>query len=292
MDGKTWKAGQVNMRHIDDLIGPTLSGRHCLDLDLGEARRRLGRVHVVGSPSSNAKLAKSGGAGWQSVGLSLAPSTQSGLGVTTCGQEGTCARYCVAGSGNAIAFSNVSEARNALTRKLVDDPIAFVRVLVQDVIDAAFKARAEGDRLVLRLNVFSDIAWERISPSLFEVMAHHSVPAYDYTKRLDRFERDRPANYTLIASHSERNEIGSSAFALHDFVQRGINVAIPFDVVRGHPLPAMHHGIRVVDGDATDLRHLDPAGVIVGLRSKITKNGKANESSSRGFVLTVLREFT
>jgi hypothetical protein len=195
----------------------------------------------------------------------------------------------VAGSGNAIAFRNVSDARNALTRLLVAHPAAFLRVLVEDVRIANDRARSQGERLALRLNVFSDIAWERVVPELFEIFAAWNVPVYDYTKRLDRFDDVTPTNYTLIASHSERTNLASNPHILHDFISRGINVAVPFDVVQGHPLPATHHGVTVVDGDASDLRHLDPRGVIVGLRSKVTKNGKATADTGRGFVLTVLQ---
>lgn len=274
------------MQHIESLIR---LDSHVLDLPIAEARTTLGRVHVLGSPTSNAKLAKGGKDAWQTVGLSLAPSTQAGLGVTTCGQEGVCARYCVAGSGNAITFDSVTIARNNLTALLAQHPAAFLRVLVEDVRIANERAASVGERLALRLNVFSDIAWERVVPELFEIFAAWDVPVYDYTKRLDRFDDVIPANYTLIASHSERTGLASNPFLLHDFISRGINVAVPFDVVRGHPLPATHHGVTVVDGDASDLRHLDPRGVIVGLRSKVTRNGKASAETGRGFVLPVLQ---
>lgn len=274
------------MRHIESLIR---LDSHVLDLPIAEARALLGRTHVLGSPTSNAKLAKGSKDAWQTVGLSLAPSTQAGLGVTTCGQEGVCARYCVAGSGNAIAFSNVSDARNALTRLLVAQPAAFLRVLVEDVRIANERAQSMGERLALRLNVFSDIAWERITPELFEIFTAWNVPVYDYTKRLDRFDDVIPANYTLIASHSERTDLASNPFLLHDFTSRDINVAVPFDVKRSDPLPSHHHGVSVIDGDASDLRHLDPRGVVVGLRSKVTKHGKATAETGRGFVLPVLQ---
>lgn len=274
------------MKHIETLI--TLDS-HVLDLSIAEARRVLGRTHVLGSPTSNAKLAKGAKEAWQTVGLSLAPSTQAGLGVTTCGQEGVCARYCVAGSGNAIAFDSVTIARNALTRLLVQHPAAFLRVLVEDVRIATERASSVGERLALRLNVFSDVAWERVAPELFELFAAWDVPVYDYTKRLDRFDDVLPANYTLIASHSERTSLASNPFLLHDFTSRGINVAVPFDVIRGHPLPSHHHGVSVIDGDVSDLRHLDPRGVVVGLRSKVTKHGKATAETGRGFVLPVLQ---
>ena len=51
------------------------------------------------------------------------------------------------------------------------------------------------------------------------------------------------------------------------------------DTRKGEPLPATWRGIRVVDGDESDLRFLDDPCVIVGLRAK----GKAKGDAS-GFV--------
>jgi hypothetical protein len=48
----------------------------------------------------------------------------------------------------------------------------------------------------------------------------------------------------------------------------GTNVAVVFDTVRGHALPATYAGVRVVDGDLSDSRWADEVGVIVGLRAK------------------------
>jgi hypothetical protein len=45
-------------------------------------------------------------------------------------------------------------------------------------------------------------------------------------------------------------------------------------------LPQTYLGKQVVDGDATDLRFLDPRGVIVGLKAK----GKGKQDTS-GFVV-------
>jgi hypothetical protein len=52
-------------------------------------------------------------------------------------------------------------------------------------------------------------------------------------------------------------------------------VAVVFD-----KLPETYLGKPVIDGDVSDLRFLDPKGVIVGLKAK----GKAKKDSS-GFVV-------
>ena len=59
----------------------------------------------------------------------------------------------------------------------------------------------------------------------------------------------------------------------------GLNVAVVFAVKRGRPLPETFWGRRVIDADLTDLRYLDPAGVVCGLRAK---GGAINDRT--GFV--------
>jgi hypothetical protein len=51
-------------------------------------------------------------------------------------------------------------------------------------------------------------------------------------------------------------------------------------VVFRDKLPKTFRGLRVINGDADDLRFLDPKGVVVGLKAK----GKAKRDTS-GFVI-------
>ena len=55
----------------------------------------------------------------------------------------------------------------------------------------------------------------------------------------------------------------------------GMNVAVVFESV-----PETYIGKTVVDGDDTDLRFLDPKGVVIGLKAK----GRARKDTS-GFVV-------
>jgi hypothetical protein len=56
----------------------------------------------------------------------------------------------------------------------------------------------------------------------------------------------------------------------------GVNMAVVFR----DKLPKTFRGLRVINGDADDLRFLDPKGVVVGLKAK----GKAKHDTS-GFVI-------
>jgi hypothetical protein len=55
-----------------------------------------------------------------------------------------------------------------------------------------------------------------------------------------------------------------------------VNIAVVFS----GPLPKIWRGRKVIDGDTTDLRFLDPRGIIVGLKAK----GRAKSENS-GFVI-------
>jgi len=106
--------------------------------------------------------------------------------------------------------------------------------------------------------------------------AFPDVQFYDYTKipaRALKWARgDMPANYHVTFSASESNDDASRMVAMS-----GGNVAVVFDQI-----PTSYYGRSVVDGDNSDLRFLDPVGVIVGLKAK----GDAKRDDS-GFVKRV-----
>ncbi len=110
----------------------------------------------------------------------------------------------------------------------------------------------------------------------------NDVQFYDYTKNPVRFEVELPANYHLTFSRSETNH--AEAMKL---LERGFNVAWVF---HGN-LPETYLGYKVINGDETDLRVLDPKGVIVGLKYK-NNTGKGGEIANKfaiesGFVTVV-----
>ena len=91
---------------------------------------------------------------------------------------------------------------------------------------------------------------------------------YDYTKRANRAAL--PANYKLTFSLAENNDADALTV-----LARGGTVAAVFRKA----LPDTYWGYPVIDGDEHDLRFLDPAGVVVGLKAK--GNAKRDQS---GFV--------
>jgi hypothetical protein len=128
---------------------------------------------------------------------------------------------------------------------------------------------------LVRLNGTSDIRWEGVrdanGKNVFERWP--DVQFYDYTKIANR--HGIPANYDLTFSWS-----GHGAFPA--YAQRAISAGMRVAVVfrdKG-TIPAEFMGMRTIDGDDSDIRHLDPRGVVVALYAK----GQAKRDAS-GFVV-------
>jgi hypothetical protein len=240
---------------------------------------------LFGDAESNTKLALSDGqrTPYVTIGLSLAPSTMAGLGVDLCPHASpTCRAICLVGTGQARAMKSVNRARVAKSRLWITQPDIFRAQMVREIDAARASAHRNGKRLAVRLNVFSDVVWERKFPELF--MTFPDVQFYDYTKIPGR---KTPMNYHLTFSRSENNHDRAVSH-----LQAGGNVAVVFE---DHTFPTTWHGAPVVDGTLHDLRFLDPEGVVVALAEKDTEMhgpkymGKRNTRiDTRGFVLPTL----
>jgi hypothetical protein len=96
------------------------------------------------------------------------------------------------------------------------------------------------------------------------------VNLYDYTAYSPADRLPSPA-YHL--TYSAKEPAHTSDAYLTDILAAGGNVAVPFTTKRNEPLPATFLGFPVIDGDKSDERRNDTAGVngtgvIVGLRAK------------------------
>jgi hypothetical protein len=232
---------------------------------------------------SNTKFAKSGKAelGYLTVGLSLAAADESGYNVCPNSTPG-CREACIYDSGYARIFGGVKMGRIAKTRAWFQNRPEFKVMLVKELEWWQRKAVEMNRKLVCRLNTFSDIAWEKVWPSIFTQFP--DVIYYDYTKNFLRaMSRKLPPNYDLTFSRSETNH--NECLVV---LKRGGRVAVPFGGCgsrKREPLPKMFDGYRVINGDDHDLRFLDPKGVWVGLYAKA--DGMKDES---GFVVpTVIK---
>jgi hypothetical protein len=232
---------------------------------------------LLSKAESNEKLAKSTGRWILNCSLSLRPADLSGYNVCPWSTQ-ACRNACVlehAGRGN---MPNVRDARDVKTVRFFEDRTQFLADLHADLSTLERQAKRKGMTPCVRLNVASDIPWERIDATLFT--SHPSIQFYDYTKGIKRCLSKLPSNYTLTYSYNEESNPNDVASVL----DAGINVTVVFDVVYN---PA-HNDVRplieawtipgtdptrrfaVIDGDVHDLRlaELDGKGVIVGLRGK------------------------
>lgn len=238
---------------------------------------------LLGDGDSNHKLVKSDQAniGYLTVGLSLAPANLSGYEVCASRSPG-CTQACLNYTGMG-QIKSVQRARIAKTILFMEQRELFMGMLYIEITKHRKKAHKQEKKLAVRLNMLSDIMWEKITPKVTE--AFRDVQFYDYTKhakRMAAFELSRvhmdpsffPLNYHLTFSRSEVNIKECTAVYSYKYA----NVAVVFD---SKALPTRYAGREVINGDETDLRFLDKPGVIVGLYAK----GKKGREDTTGFVV-------
>ena len=243
----------------------------------------------------NPKTAKGEGYGYLTGILHLSPAGQSLAfgGFNTCPHAtAQCAAACLntAGRGGipqarTDGHSNmIQAARVRKTVRFVRDREAFLSDLASDIRKLSRTAAKHGLSPAVRLNGTSDLLWERVrvtvdGRSYANIMeAFPKVRFYDYTKWPVSQRSNLPRNYSLTLSRSEETTDESIVSA----VKERRNVAVVFSTRRGQSLPKRYLGLRIIDGDKTDLRFTDPKGVIVGLRAK----GRAKRQDG-GFVVNV-----
>lgn len=235
-----------------------------------------GKAYKVGKLLSDNEKLKLAGSDYVVFGVQLAPANVGGYQVCGSASE-QCIRACIFSSGRG-QMSSVQWGR--LKRKLLffQNREAFLSNLVIEIATKLKSATKKGYKLAIRLNVFSDIIWEKVFPELFAMFP--DVTFYDYSKHQFRFKEGYklPSNYHLTYSRSENTSDGF----ISDLIGRGINVAIPFDCKK-HELPNNYMGYRVIDGDLHDSRFMDDKGVIVGLSVK--GDGKKQGATSNSFIV-------
>ena len=229
----------------------------------------------------NAKAAKAAAFGYLNGIHYLAPAAVGGVGNLCPHASAGCLALCLGWfSGHAAIgeTNNVRDSRIAKTRRFMHERPAYMVDVVRSIEGLQVKAAARKVKLCIRMNGASDVPWESIKTasgrSLLEQFS--GVQFVDYTKSVKRALRhargELPANYHLTFSRSETNHL-ECLWVL----EAGGNVAVVSSLAR----PAMWHGFPTVDGDLSDLRHLDPRGHVVWLSPKGAK-AKADKS---GFVV-------
>ena len=171
-----------------------------------------------------------------------------------------CAAACLSRSGQS-GMPAQQRAQIVRTAFLLARPYD-AGVIIGAEIRAALRAHGQVN---LRLNVTSDIRWELFAPEMMSALAAAGVHMYDYTA-WSPAQRRASDDYSL--TYSAKEPAHTSDTYLAGILAAGGKVAVPFTTPRGAALPATFLGFPVIDGDKSDERRNDPAGVVVGLRAK------------------------
>jgi hypothetical protein len=162
----------------------------------------------------------------------------------------------------------IQRARIRKTEYFFADRAAFMDDLASDIMKAVNYARKKGLIPVFRLNGTSDLSWEKYpvcgADNIFALFP--TIQFYDYTKVLGR-KVSHIENYHLTFSKADGNDADVA-----EALMQGMSVVAVYDEI-----PA-----DVPSADETDLRFLDPKGIMLGLKAK----GRAKKDYS-GFVIRV-----
>jgi hypothetical protein len=232
----------------------------------------------------NPKVLKGMKQGYMTYILHLAPANLSGY--ETCPKRTAgCTAACLNTAGRGGMFKKgentniIQQARIRKTKMFFENRAQFMTDLVKD-IELAVKQAAKKDLIpVFRLNGTSDLSFEKYEVVRNGVLYRNIFAAfpetqfYDYTKVLGR-KVNEVKNYQLTFSAADGNDAD-----VVKAIAQGYNIATVFGIKKTLPMPDTYMGLPVFNGDESDLRFLDPKGVIVGLYAK----GKAKKDES-GFV--------
>lgn len=254
---------------------------------LREAGHNFGSL--LSAPESNPKVAKNGKLGVLSSPLHLAPFDISGFQVCPQASAG-CAAACLHTAGNPAYMSGKDASRKDKTRAYFKHRDAFMALLTFELQALVKKAHKLEMEPAARLNATSDLPWEvrKITLDGVDIKLMDAFPTvqfYDYTKITKRAiahaEGRMPTNYHLTFSKTEDNDndvarvlsAGGNVAAV--FAPSALNITLA-----AGGMAWMGRNVSVIDGDETDYRPKDPAGVIVALKAK----GDARSDTS-GFTI-------
>jgi len=231
------------------------------------------------SISADAKTSKGEKLGFLTGILYLAPyKTISIYNTCAMAEIAGCFEACLYTAGRG-AYSSVQNARVNKTNWFYQDKQGFILQLIKNINSLVYKAKKMNLIPLIRLNGTSDIKWENIGFN-YDGKSYNNIMElfpdlqfYDYTKISNRI--NLPANYDLTFSYSGKSEFIKY---VNKAIDNKMRIAVVFK--DKHNLPNEFMGLTVVNGDNSDIRHIDPHNVIVALYAK----GKAKKDNT-GFVV-------
>lgn len=211
----------------------------------------------------------------------LAPASTSGYQVCPFSTP-ECRKGCLATSGRAAielwsGINTIHDCRIKKTKLFFEQQDFFMAWLIAEIKMYQRKAVNKNLGFAVRLNGTSDVHWQQIYFDGLNIFEHFpEVQFYDYTKQASKFE-NKASNYNLTLSYTGRNWD-----ACKELLNKGINVAMVFNIPQNKQLPTMFDGFDVIDGDITDTRFKDKKGGIAGLHWKNIADRKANDEVKNG----------
>jgi hypothetical protein len=227
--------------------------------------------------TANPKIQKGTKQGYLSFILHLAPADVSGYNTCPKATAG-CKAACLNTAGRGGMFkkgettNTIQKARIRKARYFFEDRDGFMKDLYHDIVKAKKFAERKGLIPVFRLNGTSDLSWEKYTVGTTDMNLFELFPTtqfYDYTK-VPKRKVEGIKNYHLTFSQADGNEKDANWA-----ISKNMNVTVVFDKI-----PAEYKGKTVFNADDTDLRFLDPKGVVLGLKAK----GRAKKDRT-GFVV-------
>lgn len=223
------------------------------------------------SIGSDSKTIKGEPLGYRTAILYLAPHTLAG-GINLCPwSTAECRAACLYSAGRG-GFSTVQQARIDKTKFFLSNREGFLAQLWVEIVAFSRATRADGLAPALRLNGTSDVRWHKhglIERAKYEL----GVQCYDYTKNPD------PAR--LPGYHQTLSYTGHNRNDAVRWLVDGRNISVVYSIKPKQELPMFQRignaEWPVIDGDNHDLRFLDPASTIVGLRAKGSARGQVGK---------------
>lgn len=220
--------------------------------------------------TANPKIQKGTKLGYLSFILHLAPATLSGKNTCPKATPG-CIAACLNTAGRGGMFRKgettnvIQKARIRKTVMYFEQRDLFLASLEADIRKAIAFAERKGLTPVFRLNGTSDLSVEKWGI----IEKFPTVQFYDYTKVLGRKIAHLP-NYHLTFSKADGNDAD-----VLKALKQGLSVVAVYDQIpEGVP-----------SADETDLRFLDPKGIMLGLKAK----GRAKKDYT-GFVIRLTEQ--
>lgn len=191
-----------------------------------------------------------------------------------------CSGSCVTSEAGHGVMQSVRDPRANLTRWYVENREEF-KARALDELWREHGRLKPGQILACRPNLDSDVPWHRTFREMFDVPCNY----WDYTKDSKRLLQDIPDNYHITYSVND----GTLPEDWQRVYDSGCNIAVVFDAdwQPGGKAEYRKFGSipqwwtdpngyrwRVVDGDKSDFRFMDPDPVCVALRLKGLRFGR------------------